>query len=107
MRRCLDCDRPMHPKHHRARGVPRHVGRGLCRTCYKAAQVSGSLVDFERLTFSADELLDEWVLLRGEGYTVRQAAPRIGVSFAALDRALYRAVARGDDRGRRRALVAA
>jgi hypothetical protein len=72
--------------------------RGLCWFCYRAATKNGELFDYPRSTRSRDEVLDEWEMLRGEGYTRRQAAERIGMTFEAFDRALYRARSAGDPR---------
>ena len=80
-----------------------YTGRGLCTTCYHRARKDGTIFDFERQVWPADELLDEWVLLRDDGYSVRQAAERIGVTWVALDRATARAKRAGDPRGERRA----
>ncbi len=48
-----------------------------------------------------DELLDRWVELRAHGLTKREAAARLGMTFVAFDRALYRARAAGDERAAR------
>jgi hypothetical protein len=87
----------MVPNSHR-RGVTCCAGRGLCRRCYKRARLAGRLADYERRSRSADEALDEWTLMRSEGYTVPQAAARMGMSAAALFGALARAKRRGDPR---------
>jgi hypothetical protein len=47
---------------------------------------------------SRDELLDEWELLHGEGHTIPQAAPRLGMTVHALCQALLRARRGGDPR---------
>ena len=79
----------------------RHQGRGLCNPCYKTLHRDGGLEDYPRTFHAADEVLDDWVLLRDQGYRWKDAAPRIGVSEAALDQTLCRAVRRGDPRGKR------
>lgn len=97
--RCRNCSCPMVGQRETSPpGWRRHVARGLCSRCWSAARTAGDLVDFERNTRTRDEVLDEWVLLRGEGYTRAQAAERIGMTFAAFDRAYWRAVAAGDPR---------
>jgi hypothetical protein len=58
-------------------------------------------IDYELSFMRADDMLDTWDELRREGYTVRQAAERMGVTFAALDKALCRGKRRGDPRARR------
>ena len=88
VRSCALCDR-------------QHGARGLYNACYKRALRAGTLPDHERWNRPADELLDEWVLLRDDGYRPRDAAARIGVTYTALDKALCRAKRRGDPRGSR------
>lgn len=78
-----------------------HSGRGLCQPCYHRAVYADDLADYERRTWPADVLLDEWVRLRDERYGYRLAAARLGVTPTALDRALCRAKRRGDPRGNR------
>lgn len=85
----------------RARYVA-HECRGLCGRCRKRRLQDGTLGEAERRTYSADELLDEWVLLRDDGHRWRDAAARLGVTEAALHKALHVACRRGDPRGRRR-----
>jgi hypothetical protein len=75
--------------------------RGLCEPCYQRHRYRGTLDNFERPSRTADEVLDEWVLLRGDGHTIRQAAARLGMTHKALDQALVRAKRRGDPRSRR------
>lgn len=98
-RTCLGCSRPLVTS---ARGRPpgscAHAARGLCWGCYSRASRSGYLVDVERLNRTRDEVLDEWVRLRASGTTRRDAARRVGMSYAALCRALQRAAAAGDPR---------
>lgn len=48
-----------------------------------------------------EDMLNDWAMLRDDRYDVETAAPRLGVSFTALDRALCRAKKRGDPRGSR------
>jgi hypothetical protein len=81
-------------------GYREHGARNLCGTCYTYVRYHDQLGDWPRLIWRRDDLLDEWVWLRDVGVDVIEAAQRIGVSPHALDRALHRAVAAGDDRGR-------
>lgn len=95
---CLDCKLPRAKWRKdsvtgRAKG-----GRGLCATCYNRHTRDGTLVDYTRSTYSRDELLDEWTFLRSGGVKGREAAARLGMSFASFERALHRAKARGDER---------
>lgn len=49
---------------------------------------------------SADEVLDDWVEIRDyDSDNIGHAAARMGMSVSALDKALYRARKRGDQRG--------
>jgi hypothetical protein len=99
VRRCRRCPYPLVPV--RMTGLPgwrRHAGRGLCDTCRSQARTTGELIDFERFTRSRDELLDDWAVLRAEGYTLRQAAERLGMTQAAFERAYHRARRDGDPR---------
>lgn len=68
-------------------------GRGLCFRCYSRAKRAGTLIDYERRGFPRALLLEEWALLRSEGYTPRQAAERLGMSYDAFEKALERAAA--------------
>lgn len=45
-----------------------------------------------------DEVLDDWDLLRSDGVTRRQAAPRIGISLDCLEKHIYRGARAGDSR---------
>lgn len=94
---CLRCDRPRPRQPHRraAQGA-----RGLCAACYDWVTRHGCVDDYARVTWPSDELLAEWDLLRRDGHTMRQAAERLGVSYAALDKAIQRA--KGDPRAIRR-----
>lgn len=75
-----------------------HDARGLCKSHYKAAWGRGQ---FEtKPSLSAEDVLDDWALIRDAGETnVRRAAERIGMTWKALDQALYRARKKGDPRG--------
>jgi hypothetical protein len=94
---CRDCTREIFPRTSR-RGGLRHAGRGLCRMCWWYRDQDGTLDDVERVKFTRDELMTEWDILRGEGYSKRQAAERIGVTYECFDRAYCRARAAGDPR---------
>jgi hypothetical protein len=76
------------------------AGRGLCSACHQRAKRDGTLIDYERRSVARDELLDEWEILRGDGCTIPQAAPRLGMTVDALAKALDRARADGDPRAR-------
>ena len=95
---CTCCGTPTVPSSNRASGAAVHAGRGLCNACHKRADYHGRLADHPRSTWSRDEVLSEWELLRGEGHTRVQAAERLGMTPAAFERALQRARAAGDPR---------
>jgi hypothetical protein len=92
---CACCGTDMTPTQP---GGTRHEARGLCEPCYKREDYHGRLDDYPRRTWSREELLDEWELLRGENYTRVQAAERLGIRPSAFERALQRARAAGDPR---------
>lgn len=92
--RCMNCTRNMYPEGRRNL----HRARGLCHRCYQALFESGELIAFERITRTRDEVMEDWEILRSHGCTKRQAAERIGMSFAAFSRAYDRARAAGDNR---------
>ena len=116
---CIHCKRPMRSDYARKKGVTVpgatavHAGRGVCHTCNARIRRHGS-PEFKPLAERrpADRrrrpgteqvpsryLLEDWEILRAEGLTWKQAAPRIGVSEAAMSQALRRARKRGDPRG--------
>jgi hypothetical protein len=45
-----------------------------------------------------DEVLDDWVILRNRGYTIREAAANMKMKHSALEQALVRARKDGDAR---------
>lgn len=100
---CEDCGDPMTYRENLNRfpelkeKLARIGGQGHCRRCYQRARAHGKL---EVVVRRADDVLDEWVMLRDDGHAdVRTAARRMGMTFAALDMALYRARKKGDPRG--------
>jgi hypothetical protein len=74
----------------------------MCAACYSAAKYAGANPPAERTVYRRDELLAEWDMLRRQGYDVRNAATRLGITPGALDRALVRAKAAGDERACRK-----
>lgn len=83
--RCIDCGRTLY----------RSEGRGLCSTCRSRHRGRGTLLDFERPSRSAEEVVEDWLILRDQGHDRRQAAARMGMTHHALEQALRRAVKRG------------
>lgn len=77
-------------------------GRGLCEPCYVHNWKSGTLADFERTSRTRDELLDDWEILRRQGFSMAHAADRLGITRKGLERAIDRARRDGDPRAKRR-----
>lgn len=62
----------------------RSGGRGLCVRCWGAAKGEGALIDFERKNRPVSETLLEWAMLKQQGYSVAQAADRLGLSASRM-----------------------
>jgi hypothetical protein len=73
--------------------------RGLCGACYRWVYGHGHLDRYPRRTRTRDELMTEWEPLSVD-HSIERAAPRLGVTEAALDRAITRARKAGDPRAR-------
>lgn len=67
----------------------------------KSAHQTDTPIDIPRLTRTRDELLDDYVILRADGYTWRQCAQRLGMTYPAFERAMLRARKDGDPRAMR------
>lgn len=85
----------------RANNIREHLGRGMCRTCWERVNYHGNLAEHERLSRDNEDVLAEWhhVDLNREMPRARRialVAPRLGMTETALERALYRAKARGE-----------
>lgn len=97
---CAGCDTTMHLSSHNQRtcaaGHPSMTGRTLCVSCYYQATRAGTLADFPRRLRSRDELLEEWEWLAAAGVGFAEFPARVGVTFAAWQRAFLRARADGD-----------
>lgn len=65
--------------------------RGLCQVCYNAIRYTDEIYDYERITRSRAEVLEEWDVLRSEGFSIRQAAIRLGMKYNTLQMAIRRA----------------
>jgi hypothetical protein len=79
--------------------VRRHRTRGLCHPCARKAEANDTLLDRPARVRSNDEVLEEWTRLRTSGvFDLRVAAERMGMSYKALEKALWRGQKRGDPR---------
>lgn len=99
---CVCCGAPMHAASQRMRecadGHTSMVGRGLCRDDYYAAERNGTIADYPPTQRSRGELLEEWEWMRGQGVGYREFPARMGMTFAAWERAFLRARKAGDPR---------
>jgi CRP-like cAMP-binding protein len=71
--------------------------RGLCHSCYHRHRQQGTLDHYptkRTLRFRVDFVAD-YVLLRSEGYTRRQIAERLGMTYPGVTNAYLRAVRAG------------
>lgn len=72
-------------------------GRGLCRSCWTLARRNGTLQQHARTRTirTQAEFVEDYELLRSEGYTRRQIAERLGMRYDAVTRAYGTAVRKG------------
>lgn len=84
----------------RPQGWNRHGGLGECNRCRKAAKrAEGSTYGSRAPQMRAEDMLEDWDMLRSDGVTdLNVAARRIGTTKAALQKCLERAAKRGDER---------
>lgn len=104
----LECGIPLVSKHSwyvlgiQPEGHLPNAGRDMCRRHYHRFTKFGSpdVVLPERNVAGRprDEVLEDYLMIRDDVASIRQAADRMGMTFHALDRALYRARLDGDDR---------
>lgn len=80
---------PMVAQHELGEGVP-YGARGCCRRCYNNARAQGIHLDLPRLNRANADVIEDWEELRAQRCTRVTAAERMGMTFAALDRAIYR-----------------
>lgn len=87
------------PRELRPEGCVERRGRGLCGTCYAGVAGTEDLADYPRVNRSADELLDDWTVLRLRNVSREAAAPLLGYSsLESFERVLTRLrAARPDD----------
>lgn len=94
---CVRCGRPQVSKRLIGpipAGTVRHCGRGLCSGCYSSVRWTGPdcMAQFDRSTRRAADVWTDYQILRARhrDLTVRQAADLLGMTYAALERALSR-----------------
>ena len=102
-RRCVRCTKQIYPRGKAPSWSSVHAGRGICMSCWQIANHHGQ-IPYDappRLTRTRDELLDDYTILRADGYTWRQCAERLGMTYPAFERAMLRARKDGDLRAMR------
>jgi hypothetical protein len=82
-------------------GHRRHEGRGLCTSCHAVLLRRGLLDDHPRAALTRDELLDEWRVLARSGTSFRDFPHKVGMTYAAWERAFQRARNAGHPLARR------
>lgn len=83
-------------KAYRDRGVYPHASRGLCASHARQAREDGTVLDYERRDVPADMVVEEWQRADldptlSKAARIRLMAPRLGMTEAALGKALERA----------------
>lgn len=68
--------------------------RGLCQCCWHRVVKTDEIHDYPRVTRRAADVAEDWAELSAQGVSRRDAAARLGMTYAAFDRALYRHAAR-------------
>lgn len=96
---CVRCLGPRKPERDRSK-IPKS-GRALCSYCYQWAKYHGVLWDYPRITMSRNDLLDDYTILRSEGYTWKQCAVKLHMKYGTFERAMFRARRAGDPRALR------
>lgn len=76
-------------------GVHPIVARGLCQPCYTRATREGTLRNYEKGHRPIEDVIEDWLLLRSEGFNRPDAAERLGMAYKTLQKALERAQDRG------------
>lgn len=104
--KCRECGSALLSKHAWNIGIRReghagHGGRGLCIRCYsrireRSPRPRGSQRPRAPLR-PIEDTLSEYAMIRDDVNSIAQAAERMGMTFVALDRALYRARKKGLD----------
>jgi hypothetical protein len=83
--RCRRCLRHMVSQRQTLpQGWAHHRGRGLCNGCHAHVARHGQLDDYERVTRSREDLLEDFRLLCGRGLSVVDAAHQMGITTDAI-----------------------
>lgn len=98
MSTCRRCGVRLRPQRSDAPWRTRQVARGLCKPCYGHLNNTGGLVDYERVNRPRDDLLDDYVVLRDQGFNWRQCAEKLRINYRTFETAMYRARRDGDPR---------
>lgn len=73
-----------------APGTRAHHSRGLCNVCDIRHRSRGTLDDYPRTNRRTADVVEDWRELQAQGYSRRDAAARIGITLAALEKAIER-----------------
>ena len=84
---CAVCDREMRPVTSAPDGRILHGAKGACKACSARKRHYGT---YSYAPTRWDSYADDYDLLRSEGHPLDVIAARLGMSVAALDRALWR-----------------
>jgi len=76
------------------------AGRGLCTTCHSRHLNDGTLADFPRKTWKAEDLVAEADLLRTAGVGREEIAERLGVKWVSIMSAKQRLRTRAESKAR-------
>ena len=71
-------------------GAVQHAGRGLDARCYGKSKRDGTLIDYPRQAWPAEERIEEWQFLRSSGVDIATAAARMGITRDGLSVAIRR-----------------
>lgn len=86
------------------RDIPNEVqirGRNLCSPCYTYCRWRGTHYDWPSNIRLRDDLLDDYVVLRRQGYNWKECAEQLGMSYKCFERAMNRARKDNDPRAAR------
>lgn len=84
----------------KAQGLKRYSVRGLCDLCRRRSVADGTLIDYERLNVPACEVVAEYLAMphdpgESRASRCRRLAPRMGMQWKSLEKALKRAEVTG------------